>query len=62
MTPSKLKYHVEQADPDTNFFNRRTMMFFGDTMKNYGVRSAVVDTYSEQGVEVWELYRRRAVK
>lgn len=34
MTPSELKYQVEQTG--SNFFDRKTMKFFGDTMKNYG--------------------------
>jgi hypothetical protein len=48
------------------------MKFFGDTMRNYGVRSAVVlSNYDAEGnyvqgqgvsVEVWELYRKRPVK
>lgn len=72
MTPSELKYNVENAGHESHFFTRKTMSFFGDTMKNYGVRSAVVRTmYDEDGnyagaegveVEVWELYRKRPVK
>lgn len=59
MTPSELKYHVEQKG--SNFFSRDSMRFFGDTMKNYGVCSASVETY-DGIVECWELYRRRPVK
>jgi hypothetical protein len=33
------------------------MKFFGDTMKNYGVRSTIIDN-----VPYWELYRKRPVK
>jgi hypothetical protein len=62
MTPSELKYKVEQADPGTHFFTRKTMKFFGDTMKNYGVRETQIDTWTETGIEVYELYRRRPVK
>lgn len=72
MTPSELKYQVECNGSDSYFFDRKSMKFFGDTMANYGVRSAVVRTnYDEAGnwsssegveVEVWELYRKRAVK
>lgn len=70
MTPSELKRHVEQTG--SYFFTRNTMKFFGDTMANYGVRSAVVRTrYRGDGngfdpagreVEAWELYRKRPVK
>jgi hypothetical protein len=69
MTASELKYQVEKTG--SNFFDRSSMRFFGDTMKNYGVRSTTVtsnydaaDNWSDNGVtiEVWELYRRRPVK
>lgn len=60
MNASDLKYHVEQTG--SNFFDRKTMKFFGDTMANYGVRSATIETYDSPAVDVWELYRRRAVK
>lgn len=62
MTASELKYKIEQAGQEPHFFTRSTMKFFGDTMANYGVRSAVIDTWTEDKVEVWELYRRRSVK
>jgi hypothetical protein len=71
MTPSDLKYNVQERG-DSHYFDRSSMKFFGDTMANYGVRSAVVatsynaeDEYVTEGgveVEVWELYRKRAVK
>ena len=70
MTPSELKYQVENAGQDSHFFTRKTMQFFGDTMRNYGTRSAVINcnydaagNYVEGGIvcEVWELYRRRPV-
>jgi hypothetical protein len=71
MTPSELKYHVEE-NTDSYFFDRKSMKFFGDTMKNYGVRNGVVfeSHYDEEGnysnetrtVETWELYRKRPVK
>ena len=69
MNAYELKYNVEKSG--SNFFSRDSMKFFGDTMKNYGVRSAVVvtnydknDNWVDSGVsvEVWELYRRHAVK
>lgn len=60
MTPSELKAFAEKEEPF--FFTRKTMQFFGDRMSNYGVRSAVIDTYSEKCIEVWELYRKRPVK
>ncbi len=70
MTPSELKAHV-QAGTETHFFDRDTMRFFGDTMRNYGVRSAVVTTeynaageYVKEGItrDCWELFRKHAVK
>lgn len=59
MTPYELKYLVAQTG--SNFFDRASMKFFGDTMANYGCRSAVIDTY-DGPVAVWELTRRRPVK
>lgn len=53
MTPSELKYNIKQHNEESHFFDRGTMRFFGDTMKNFGVRSAG---------DNWELYRKRAVK
>jgi hypothetical protein len=69
MSASELKYQVEKTG--SNFFSRESMKFFGDTMANYGVRSATVTSnydaagnWSDNGesIEVWELYRRRPVK
>jgi hypothetical protein len=72
MTASELKYQVEQAGHEPHFFTRSTMKFFGDTMRNYGVRKAEIRTmYDSNGeyagengvsVSVWELYRRNPVK
>lgn len=74
MTPSDLKFHVENNGHDSHFFSRSSMKFAGDTMRNYGVRSATVRTaYDADGnycanhtegvaVECWELYRKRPVK
>lgn len=52
-TASQLRAAVEAAGHEPYFFTRETMRFFGDTMRNYGVRDAGT---------AWELYRRRAVK
>jgi len=53
MTPSELKFKYQQNNPDGHFFDRATMRFFGDTMKNYGIRDAGTH---------WALYRKRPVK
>lgn len=53
MTPSELKREVEQTPSERFFFTPEAMRFFGDTMSNYGVRSAGKN---------WELYRKRPVK
>lgn len=55
MTPSQLKTKLQEIG--SHFFDRKTMKFFGDTMKNYGCRTEMV-----KGVECWELYRKRPVK
>ena len=52
MTPSELKYQYEQKQGG-HFFDRKTMNFFGDTMKNFGGCDAGTH---------WKLYRKRAVK
>ena len=57
MTPSELKANILAHDPDSYFFDRKSMQFFGDTMRNYGVRKAEIE-----GVAVWELYRKRPIK
>ena len=71
MTPSELKHNVEISGNEPHFFTKDTMKFFGDTMSNYGVRSATIKTYDDTVVngkyeiveiEVWELYRKRPVK
>ena len=63
MTASDLKYKVEQAEYDRYFFTRDTMKFFGDTMRNYGVRDGgtIINNLDEK-FEVWELYRKHPVK
>lgn len=53
MTPNALKQEVEQAGNEPYFFTPKTMKFFGDTMRNYGVRDAG---------DNWELWRKRPVK
>lgn len=62
MTSSELRYMIDQANPTGHFFDRETMRFFGDTMKNYGVCETTIDTWSEKNVPVYELYRRKPVK
>jgi len=72
MNPTELKYNVEQGQ-DRYFFTRDTMKFFGDTMRNYGVRDGGIFTthWNDEGnycediaynFEVWELYRKHPVK
>lgn len=62
-TASDLKAFVESSGNCPYFFDRKTMKFFGDTMRNYGVRGPVdVETYSQGVVKCWELYRRHPVK
>lgn len=60
MTPSELKYNVEQSGHEPYFFGRKTMKFLGDSMRNYGVRRTYINTnMQEPNVEVYELYRKR---
>jgi hypothetical protein len=66
MTPSELKALYERNNPRGYFFDRRTMRFFGDTMRNFGVvDGGKIQTLTDEGiveVEVWELYRKRPVE
>ena len=62
MTPSELKYQFEEHNPNDTYFCRREMRFFGDTMKNYGVRQTVItESLTENRIPVWELWRKRPV-
>ena len=56
MTPSELEANILKREPNSHYFDRKTMRFFGDTMRNYGVRKAEIN-----GLAVWELYRKRPV-
>ena len=53
MTPSKLKAAILAKWPESHFFDRETMRFWGDTMANFGCRDAG---------DAWELYRKKPVK
>jgi hypothetical protein len=65
MTASELKYLYEKNNPAGHFFDRDTMRFFGDTMRNFGVvDGGKMKTMTDKGileVEVWDLYRKRPV-
>jgi hypothetical protein len=39
MTAGELRRRHLLAVPGSHFFDRRTMQLFGDTMRNFGVRS-----------------------
>lgn len=72
MTPSELKSLVEQAGHEPYFFDSKVMRFFGDTMRNYGVRDGGTILYNRdveenyirhpREIQVWELYRKHPVK
>jgi hypothetical protein len=53
MTPYELKRRYYEHNPNGHFFDPKTMKFFGDTMKNYGVTEL-------QGY--YCLYRKHPVK
>ena len=57
MNASELKAKIEQTGEQPYFFTRETMRFFGDTIRNFGVRMA-----NRKGTLCWELYRKRPVK
>ena len=54
---SDLKSFVETGS-DSYYFERSTMQFFGDTLRNYGVRKHQHETHGL----VYELYRKQPVK
>lgn len=45
MNASQLKAMHLTLQPDSHFFTRDTMRFFGDTMRNFKVRKACTNTY-----------------
>ena len=53
MTPSELKRKHKELNSESHFFDYSSMRFFGDTMRNYGVRELE---------DVWVLYRKHPVK
>jgi len=53
MTIYELKYNIENIAKNQYFFSRRTMSFFGDTLKNFGV--------TDNG-DSWLVYRKSPVK
>lgn len=53
-TASDLRGFIENNPSGSYFFTRKTMKFFGDSMRNFGVRHI--------GDSVVELFRRRPVK
>lgn len=62
-TASNLRMFVESNGQSPYFFTRKTMKFFGDTMKNYGVRKVVgVRLSGGEPIKLFELYRKRPVK
>ena len=62
-TAADLKHAVEQAGNCPHFFTRDSMKFFGDTMKNYGVKQPreITNTLGET-FQAYELTRRHPVK
>jgi len=62
MTASELKFKYETNYPDSKFFERSSMEFFGDTMRNFGVCSAIIDSNTESNIDCWRLYRKHSVK
>lgn len=58
MNASELKRNIERNRPESLFFSRGAMQNAGDTMRNFGVRTATIMTRDGEK-EVWELYRRQ---
>ena len=64
MNASELKQQVGLHNPGKYFFDRKSMKFFGDTMRNYYVPAKTVFIRRSCGdiVECYELQRKRPVK
>jgi hypothetical protein len=64
MTPSTLKALHQAANPESHFFDRSTMRFFGDTLRNYSVHGPVTlpRASGEPETLAWEMRRKRPVK
>ena len=69
LNPSQLRYEVEQHHPESYFFDRKNMRFFGDTMRNFGCyQDTIRASYSIDGEwepegidrDVYVLYRKNA--
>ena len=66
MNVYNLKYLYQKQDPQGHFFDRDTLRYFGDTMRNFGVVDggtikALINGRIEE-VAVWKLYRKKPVK
>jgi hypothetical protein len=59
----KTVYDLKRAVDETgnNYFKRSGMKFFGDTMKNYGLRTVEFKDNRGQPRKAYELYRRKPV-
>ena len=63
MTASELRARIEESGFSPVFFTPETMRFFGDTMRNYGVRGPMrVEIRRGVFEAAYELYRRKPVK
>ncbi len=49
ITASDIKHKHAFYNPDSYFFDRSSMRFFGDTMRNYYAKAkpVMIDTYSD---------------
>ena len=63
MNATELKFNYIQKNQTNYFFDRKSMKFFGDTMRNYGVCSkpVIIKSHSGNSVECWELFRKKPV-
>lgn len=59
-TSSQLKALHLTAQPDSKYFDKETMKFFGDTMSNLKVSKVWAVTRDGFRVQVFELRRERA--
>jgi len=63
ISASDIRINHEIKNPESLFFTKDSMRFFGDTMGNYAVSSkpVKVETYFDGIVECYELRRKKPV-
>ena len=64
ITAVNLKFNHNANNPNSSFFDKSTMKYFGDTMSNYSANSErhMIPTSSGEAVPCYALTRKKPVK